>query len=127
MKGIALGLSLQTITHLGNSYGSEAGAILGLVENDASLGTRLVNDLPYIRAEVVYACRHEMAMTPYDVLARRTSIALEDRQRGLGVVDEVAALMANSRAGPPSSRKQAMANAYREAMQQPDWPGEKGM
>ncbi|HET8851533.1 MAG TPA: glycerol-3-phosphate dehydrogenase/oxidase [Ktedonobacteraceae bacterium] len=125
VRGTALRLSLQTITHLGNSYGSEAGAILGLVENDASLGTRLVDDLPYIRAEVVYACRHEMAMTPYDVLARRTSIALEDRQRGLGVVDEVAALMANEQGWPPQ-QQQAMADAYREAIQQ-QMAGEKGV
>ena len=33
-------------------------------------------------------------MTPYDILARRTSITLEDRQRGMGIVDQVAALMA---------------------------------
>jgi len=125
VKGTALGLSSQTINHLGNSYGSEAGVILGFVENDASLGVRLVDDLPYIRAEVVYACRHEMAMTPYDMLARRTSIALEDRQRGLGVVDEIAALMANEQGWSPQ-QQQAMANAYREAMQQ-QIAGEKGV
>ena len=68
--------------------------MLDLIIVDPSLAQLLIDDLPYIRAEVVYACRHEMAMTPYDVLARRTSITLEDRQRGLGIVDEVAALMA---------------------------------
>jgi len=89
-----LGLNHQTITHLGRSYGTEAITVLDLISGDPSLAQLLIDDLPYIRAEVVYACCYEMAVTPYDVLARRTSITLEDRQRGLGIVDEVAALMA---------------------------------
>ncbi len=117
VKGKALGLDPQTIAQLGSSYGSEANAILSLVEKDASLATRLVDDLPYIRAEVVYACRQEMAMTPYDVLARRTSITLLDRQRGLGIVDEVAKLMAQEHQWSPE-QQQAMIDAYRDAMQQ---------
>ncbi len=115
-KGAALGLSAQTCQHLGRSYGSEGRAILGLVEQDASLARLLVAELPYIGAEVVYACRQEMAMTPYDVLARRTSITLEDRRRGLDVVDDVAALMATEH-GWSTEQQQAMAAAYRKAIE----------
>jgi glycerol-3-phosphate dehydrogenase len=116
-KGTSLGLDRQVLAHLGRSYGSEAKAILSLIDGDASLGTRLVEDLPYIRAEVLYACRQEMAMTPYDVLARRTSLTLEDHQRGLGVLDEVAALMAKEHLW---TREQecAMVDDFRDAMQQ---------
>jgi len=78
---------------------------------------RLIEDLPYIRAEVVWACRHEMAMTLNDVLARRTSIILEDRDRGAGIVDEVAALMARELDWSPEQQK-AMIDAYRTALQQ---------
>jgi len=116
-KGAALGLSPQTLAHLGGSYGSEANVLLGLVASDASLAMRLIDDLPYIRAEVVYACRQEMAMTPYDVLARRTSITLEDRQRGLGVVDDVAALMAKDHHWS-SEQQQVVVGAYRSAIEQ---------
>src|SRR5205823_10914506 len=77
-KGAALGLSSQTLEHLGKSYGANAVQVLDLVASEASLAGLLIDDLPYIRAEVVNACREEMAMTPYDVLARRTSITLED-------------------------------------------------
>jgi len=115
VKGMALGLDSQVLAHLGKSYGSEANTILSLIKSDASLATRLVDDLPYIRAEVVNACRKEMAMTPYDVLARRTSLTLEDRQRGLGVVDEVAALMAKELDWSPE-QKRKMIDAYRDAM-----------
>ena len=104
-KGSALGLSHQTIAHLGKSYGAESLAILDLISGDPSLAQLLIDDLPYIRAEVVYATCYEMAVTPYDVLARRTSITLEDRQRGLGVVDEVAALMAKELQWTPEQQK----------------------
>ena len=54
-------------------------------------------------------------MTPYDVLARRTSITLEDRQRGLGVVDEVAALMAKELQWTPEQQK-SLVDAFCRAM-----------
>ncbi len=116
IKGAKLGLDRQVLAHLGRSYGSEAEAILSLIDGDASLGMRLVEDLPYIRAEVLYACRQEMAMTPYDVLARRTSLTLEDRQRGLGVLHEVAVLMAKEHNWTPE-QESAMVDDFRDAMQ----------
>ncbi len=116
-KGAALGLSPQTIEHLGKSHGSNAVEVLDLVASDASLAALLIDDLPYIRAEVVYACRQEMAMTPYDVLGRRTSITLEDRRRGLGVLDEVAAIMAKEFSWS-AEQQQSMIDAYRSAIEE---------
>jgi len=116
IKGLALGLNPQTIQHL-RHYGSEALALLKLIEDDAELGRRLIDDLPYIRAEVIYACRQEMAMTPYDVLARRTSIMLEDRQRGLGALDDVVSLMANEH-NWSSEQQQLMSDTFRSAVMQ---------
>ena len=55
-------------------------------------------------------------MTPYDVLARRTSIILEDRQRGLGIVDDVAALVAQEHGWLPE-KKQAMIETYRTTIE----------
>jgi glycerol-3-phosphate dehydrogenase len=115
-KGTKFGLSTETANHLARSYGSEAHNLLNLIEEDASLARRLIDDLPYIYAEVIYACRYEMAMTPYDVLARRTSITLEDRQRGLDIVDELAACMANEH-GWSQAQQTALAEAYRTDIQ----------
>ncbi len=116
-KGAALGLDPRTIAHLGESYGSHASTLLSMIERDAALGKRLIEDLPYLRAEVVYACRYEMAMTPDDVLARRTSIILEDRDQGAGIVDEVAALMGQELGWSPEQQK-TLSDAYRSALQQ---------
>src|SRR6266581_1582439 len=89
-----LGVTPDIIEHLEFNFGSHARSVLDLIEKDESLRERLVPDLPYIRAEVVYACRAEMAMTLEDMLARRTRILLEDGARGSGIAPQVAALMA---------------------------------
>jgi glycerol-3-phosphate dehydrogenase len=93
-RGQQLGLAPDIIKHLEFNFGSHARSILDLMEQDESLRERLVPDLPYVYAEVVYACRAEMAMTLEDMLARRTRIILEDGARGAGIAPQVAALMA---------------------------------
>ena len=117
-RGRMLGWSAAIIEHLGHSYGTAANVILESVEQDLALGEQLIPDLPYIKAEVVYACRYEMAMTPYDVLARRTSIILEDRRRGGGVVQEVAAIMAREH-GWSEAQQTTMINSYLAEIQGP--------
>jgi glycerol-3-phosphate dehydrogenase len=75
-------------------YGAEAGTILGLLADDPTLAERVVSDLPYIMAEVVYACRYELALALDDVLERRLHINFEDWARGREAAPAVAALMA---------------------------------
>jgi glycerol-3-phosphate dehydrogenase len=115
-RGASLGLDADIIKHLGRSYGTEANTLLDMIEADKALGVRLIGDLPYIRAEVPFACQYEMAMTPADVLARRTSITLEDRQRGLGIVDEVAAMMAKELDWSPA-QQQPLVDSFRGVVQ----------
>ena len=115
-RGARLGLTPAVVRHLGTTYGTDADVVLDLVASTAALATPLIADLPYIQAEVVYACRSEMAMTPYDILAHRTAIILEDRQQGLGCVAQVAALMAPE-LGWTQEEQQAMVAAYRAALQ----------
>ncbi len=115
-RGVTLGLSSRTLAHLGRNYGTEADKVLDIVANDPALSRLLIEDLPYIQAEVIYATRYEMAMTPYDILARRTSITLEDRQRGLGIVDQVAALMAKELQWS-FEQQQSLISDYRNAIE----------
>lgn len=89
-----LGLNAAVQEHLGFYYGSESLAILDLIEHDRSLGEPLIADLPYLRAEVTHATRSEMALTLEDMLARRLRIAIEAKQGGAEVAEQVAALMA---------------------------------
>ena len=75
-------------------YGSDAGRIRELIGTDASLGSTLVNGLPYTQAEVVWAVRHEMARTVEDVLARRIRILFLDARAAMEAAPRVAAIMA---------------------------------
>ena len=66
-------------THLAGRYGSEARVLAAMIEADPDLGAPLVDGLPYLRAEALYAVRHEMARSVDDVLARRTRARLQAR------------------------------------------------
>ncbi len=121
-----LELTEDVVEHLGCYYGSEAFNVLDLVEHDHDLGRRLIDDLPYIRAEVVHACRAEMALTLEDVLARRTRIAIEDHQRGAEVAEEVAELMA-LQLGWSAGQTREQINSYRTWAGKEDLPEAVGV
>jgi glycerol-3-phosphate dehydrogenase len=53
-------------------YGTDAVRVRDLITEDGSLAAKLDDELPFVRAEVVYAVRDEMARTVEDVLSRRT-------------------------------------------------------
>ena len=80
--------------HLADRFGTEARVVQALIDSDASLGEPLVPGLPYLKAEAIYAVRHEMATTVDDVLARRTRARLQARDESAGVAEAVALLIA---------------------------------
>jgi glycerol-3-phosphate dehydrogenase len=87
------GLDDELATHLIGRYGSDAIAVAALIEVDPSLADRLVAELPYRRADVIYAVRCEMALTVADVLSRRTRAQLQDARAARRAARSVAALM----------------------------------
>ncbi len=80
--------------HLWRRYGTAAVEIRALAALDPDLGRPLVDGQPYLRAEAVYAVRHEMATTLADVLERRTRVHLFDRRASLRAAPAVADLLA---------------------------------
>jgi glycerol-3-phosphate dehydrogenase len=75
------------------AYGSDAYEIRKLIESDASLGEALHPALPYVKAEVVWAARNEMARSVEDVLARRTRALFLNARAALEMAPAVAELM----------------------------------
>jgi glycerol-3-phosphate dehydrogenase len=104
-----------TTVHLANRYGGEASTILAMIDGDATLGEPLVTGLPYVRAEAVYAARHEMARSVDDVLSRRTRARLLARDASAAAADDVAALIAPV-LGLSDEDAAAQAEAYRAAV-----------
>jgi glycerol-3-phosphate dehydrogenase len=80
--------------HLDARYGSEARVLRAMVAGHPSLAGPLVPGLPYLRAEAVYAARHEMARTLDDVLSRRTRAVILDREASRGAAAGAGALLA---------------------------------
>jgi glycerol-3-phosphate dehydrogenase len=76
-------------------YGSDAYAIRRLVDGDAALGEPIHAALPYVKAEVIWAIRQEMARTLEDVLARRTRALFLNARAALAMAPAVAELMAS--------------------------------
>jgi glycerol-3-phosphate dehydrogenase len=107
----ALGIPPDVERSLEWNYGRNALDMLGLVETDPTLGQRVIPDLPFIRAEIVYACRAEMAMRLDDAIARRVRIELEASDRGVAVATEMARLMAGELGWTPD-QTQAEADSY---------------
>lgn len=88
------GLDADIQRHLGAFYGTNLHQVLNIAAEQPALARRIVEDLPYLMAEIVYACRYEMALTLDDALSRRTRLVLEDRAQALEAAENVAVVMA---------------------------------
>jgi glycerol-3-phosphate dehydrogenase len=80
-----LGMSLAQAAELVRCFGDRALAVLEIAEErGGDLAGALVPGHRPIAAAAAYCARREMAATLEDVLARRTRLALTDRDAGLG-------------------------------------------
>ncbi|MBO2463005.1 glycerol-3-phosphate dehydrogenase [Actinomadura violacea] len=88
------GVHVARVEHLLHRYGTLTDDLLELISDKPDLGKPLSGADDYLRAEVVYAATHEGARHLNDVLARRTRISIETWDRGVGVAQEAADLLA---------------------------------
>lgn len=75
-------------------YGADRLAILQLVDANPDLGEKLDEAHDFLKAEVVWAVREEMARKIEDVLSRRTRALLLDARACIRMAPKVAELMA---------------------------------
>ena len=75
-------------------FGSDAVFIQRIIDVNSRMGEKLHPKLPYLKAEVIWAVRSEMAMTLEDVLSRRTRALILDVAASLEAAAEAADLMA---------------------------------
>ena len=103
------GLDVATITHLLNRHGSLISEILDLVKAQPQLASKLDADLPYIKAEIVYAASHEGARSVDDVISRRTRLSFEAVNHGAHLADEIATLVSPVLGWSAKERKESVA------------------
>ncbi|HHP7243007.1 MAG TPA: FAD-dependent oxidoreductase [Cyclobacteriaceae bacterium] len=76
-------------------YGTDLIPLRRLIDKDPELGEKLHEDLPYLKAQVVWAVRKEMARTVEDVLSRRTRAILLNARASEEIAPKVAKIMAD--------------------------------
>jgi len=75
-------------------YGTDQQAIYALLQENPEWGNKLVQNLEFIKAEVIWAARNELARTIEDVLSRRVRMLFLDAKAALTAAPEVARLLA---------------------------------
>jgi glycerol-3-phosphate dehydrogenase len=99
-------------SHLLARYGCEAGQVVALADGRPDLLEPVIEDLPYLGAEVVYAARAEMALTLMDVAARRTRALIQRVEPTVAAAPALAALLAPELGWSPQ-REAAEVKAFR--------------
>ncbi len=89
--------------HLHQKYGDQASRVGDLTLENPELAARLHPDFPFIRAEVVYAARCEMACTPRDFLARRIRLEMMDWSAAQQITSVVVDIMGKELGWSPST------------------------
>ncbi|TWI95298.1 glycerol-3-phosphate dehydrogenase [Mucilaginibacter frigoritolerans] len=75
-------------------YGSDEAALLALGNENPKWKEKLHPRMPYIKAEVIWGVRHEMARTVEDILARRVRALFLDARAAIDMAPAVADLIA---------------------------------
>jgi len=104
------------VEHLGDRYGGEARVLMASIQADPTLAEPLVEGLPYVRAEALFAVRHEMARSVDDVLSRRTRSRLYGRDDSADAAEAVAELIGDELGWSADDRAASVA-AYRASVE----------
>jgi len=90
------GVVERTARHLVAGYGSEAAAVLNLVDRDRALGRPIVAGRAALWAEVAHAVEREMAVRLSDVLVRRLHLFYATRDQAVPATSAVADWLAGA-------------------------------
>jgi glycerol-3-phosphate dehydrogenase len=102
------GVTEITARHLAQKYGVCASDVLKLVTKEPDLAQSLVEGLPPVRAEAVFAARNEMATTIEDVLGRRLGLQLYGWRDAIRAAPTVAQLLARELGWTETAKCQAV-------------------
>lgn len=86
-------LTPDICSHLVDTYGCRAEALLELAKSNPDYAKPLVEGRPEIAAQVVFGVEQEFAATATDFLIQRTQLFYRDQDQGLGALPEVVRLM----------------------------------
>ncbi|MDX2034643.1 MAG: glycerol-3-phosphate dehydrogenase/oxidase [Blastocatellia bacterium] len=102
-------LPIETARHLIETYGSNHPQLVELLREDERLRRPLIEGLPHLAAEIVYAARCEMALTLTDALMRRTRLAMLAGEAARNAARPIAELMARELEWSPEETARQLA------------------
>jgi len=76
-------------------YGTDKSKIDEIIKGDPEYAEKLHDELPYIKAEIIWSVRNEMARTLLDVLSRRTRALILNAKASIEIAPIAAKLMAS--------------------------------
>ena len=111
-----LGVRTEVLDHLVGRHGGEARHLAAMAAGDSGLGQPLVAGLPYLRAEAVWAARHELVTTLDDVLSRRARASVLAPESAWRAAPDVAELVGGELGWPAARRAEEVA-AFRVGLE----------
>jgi glycerol-3-phosphate dehydrogenase len=87
-------------------HGTEAPQVLEIASGRPELLEPLVEGLPYLKAEAIWATRHEMSLTIDDLLSRRTRSVLRRAEAATAAAGGLAAMLATELRRDPEEMQQ---------------------
>ncbi|MFM2183210.1 MAG: hypothetical protein RJB61_1504 [Actinomycetota bacterium] len=93
-QGFAEPAAGDPMAHLAHRYGSSSAEVQALIARSPALAEHLIDGLPFVAAEAVYAVTDEMATTLDDVLTRRIPARLFERSQAERAARRTADLIA---------------------------------
>lgn len=107
------GITSESTIHLLNRYGSLISEVFDGAPSEYL--EKLSPELPYLKAEILYAVTHEGALSVSDIVNRRTRLNFELSDQGTSLLEEIAEIAARA-LGWDSAKKEESIREYREAV-----------
>ncbi len=84
------GLQEESIRQLLSRYGDQSPRLLEIIEENKSLAEPILENYPFLLAEVIYAIRFEMAVKLRDFLSRRIRLEITDWEGSKKAAEKIA-------------------------------------
>ena len=117
-------LGADVAEHLQESYGGNWLAVAARAAENPELGKRIVDDLPYIWAEVEQAAEEELVVTLHDFMRRRTQLDLRATEAAWAVAPQVADRLGELLGWELPEKQQQLTDFLRESKKTMGWRDE---
>ncbi|CDW82478.1 glycerol-3-phosphate dehydrogenase [Stylonychia lemnae] len=104
------GIDRKFAQHLFHSYGTAALRVARLGKEN-QMNVRIHENYPFLKSEILYAIRSEMAQKPNDILCRRVPIGFLNEQICREILTEVVEIMAKEKKWTNDQKKQELDEA----------------